>query len=52
VFDYSGKLIMKGRIETGMDNFSLDVSNLSAGIYLIIIRDNDDINYGKFIKAD
>jgi hypothetical protein len=52
VVDYSGKLIMKGKIETCMDNFSLDVANLPGGIYLIIIRDNDQINSGKFIKVD
>lgn len=52
VFDYSGRLMMKGINRTGIDNLSLDVSTLSGGIYLIMIRDNDQINSGKFIKVD
>lgn len=52
VIDYSGKMIMKGEIEMCLDNFSLNVSILSVGIYLITILDNDQINSGKFIKVE
>lgn len=52
VVDFSGRLMLNGKIETGMDNFFLDVSSLPGGIYLMIVRINDCLLSGKFIKAN
>ncbi len=52
VVDYSGKMMMNGKIEKGLSDYSINVSCLADGIYLIIIRNDDDLLSGKFIKAN
>jgi hypothetical protein len=52
VVDYSGKMILNGRNEKGITDFPLNVSCLTDGIYLIIIRHDEYLLSGKFIKAN
>jgi photosystem II stability/assembly factor-like uncharacterized protein len=51
VIDYSGKMILKGMIENGSSDYSVDVSQFPQGIYFVMVwHDNSSSLSGKFIK--
>jgi len=52
VYDYSGKMIMMGKMNSASDDFPVDVSDLANGIYLIVIQNDNNVLYGKFIKTE
>ncbi len=51
IYDISGRLVLSKKIDTNTKNISTNISELSKGNYIIILKDNSDIKYGlQFIK--
>lgn len=50
ILDLNGRICKQGNIEEGTANFTLDISKLTNGIYLMKLRSRSNIIVQKFIK--
>lgn len=52
IYNQSGKVVLRSRVKTTSNRYSLSVNKLKAGNYVYKLSNKNEISFGKFIKIN